>query len=93
MGGLHTIETLNFVILHSVHVIGLDRWDSLDKADHCLITMSLEFIIIARLKRLELVGAVLGRISRDIRLNRVLKVSKEAKTIIKINLEGLIVDR
>lgn len=55
MNDLNTVETLNSVLVHSVCLISLNRWDRLDETNHGSVTMSVELVIITGLKRLKFV--------------------------------------
>lgn len=75
---LDTIEALNSMTFHGVRLIGPDRRNGLDEADHCSIAMSIKFIIVASFERLKFIRAVLSWILRDFWLNCILEIGQKA---------------
>lgn len=74
MSFLDSIETGNLVVSHSVVLLG-DRWNSLNKSNHGLIALRIEFVIVTSFNLLKFIkGFSLWGLG-NIWLNCILEIS------------------
>jgi hypothetical protein len=83
---LGSIKTRNFVIGHSIDLIG-DCRNSLNKSNHCLVAFGVEFVVVSCFKLIELSHGLVTHI-----LKWVLKIWQKSQSIFKLNFERLIID-
>jgi hypothetical protein len=88
---LLTVKAGNFVICHSVSLL-CPCWHCLHKANHCLITLRIEFAIITSFNVSKLTSSVLLGILRDGSFDVILEISKESQTVFKFYCEGLVIN-
>ena len=89
---LYAIKALYSMVVHSVGLISFDWRHGLNESNHGLVAVSIKLIVISRFKRLEFIWAILCWFFWYLWLHRVFEVSQESKTILKFDLESLIVD-
>lgn len=89
---LFCVEALHLVLSQTVHLFG-DRWNLLGEPNHALVAHRVEFVIVSGLQGVELLDELLTGILGDVWPHGVLEVGEESDTVLKFDLEGLIVDR
>jgi len=81
MGILLTVKADHFMLGHSVFVFW-DCWNGLDKAYHSLITLRIEFTIVASLHTLKLIGSVFDWVNWCFWLDGVFEVGQESQAVV-----------
>lgn len=88
---LLSIEANDFVLGHAVFLLAC-CWNSLHEANHGLVALGVEFTVVTSFDHLELIGAIHLREGRELWFDGVLEVSEETKSILKLNLERLVIN-
>jgi len=90
MGLLLGIKAVDLVLVHAI-LFFADSWNSLNETDHGFIALGVEFAIVTRFNAIEFLRALSLWQGGYLRLDCVLEVGQEPKTVFELDLKRLVV--
>ena len=90
MGLLLGIKAVDLVLVHAI-LFFADSWNGLNETNHGFIALGVEFAVVTRFNAIEFLRALSLWQGGYLRLNCVLEVGQEAKTVFELDLKRLVV--